>query len=94
MHGLSEIRRGYKKLFGIRDRKQSEQSDDNFEKSSAWAKWGWLETIYQLTNGDKTKEAEYFGMTVIEFYNRLSMIRDIQDEHKERMRQIENGRRK
>ena len=94
MHGLSEIRNGYKKLFGLSDRKQSEQSDERFEKSTAWSKWGWLETIYQLTNGDKSKEAEYFQMTVIEFYNRLAMIRDIQDEHKERMKQLENANRK
>ena len=32
-------------------------------------------------------------MTVVEFYNRLAMIRDIQDEHKERMKQIQNANR-
>jgi hypothetical protein len=93
LQGLASIRNQYKKLFGIRDRKQSEQSEENFERSTAWSRWGWLETIYQLTNGDKAKESEYFQMTVVEFYNRLAMIRDIQDEHKERMKQIQNANR-
>lgn len=30
-------------------------------------------------------------LTVVEFYNRLAMIRDIQDEHKERMQQLKNA---
>jgi hypothetical protein len=91
LQGLANIRNQYKKLFGIRDRKQSEQSEEIVESSTAWGRWGWLETIYQLTNGDITKESAYMSLTVVQFYNRLAMIRDIQDEHKERMKQLQNA---
>ena len=92
MQGLSSIRKAYSKLFGEDRKRESDQLEDN-ARPTAFERWGWLKVIYELTDGDITKEKEYFEMNVIEFYNRLAMIRDIQAEHEDTKQALLNGKR-
>jgi hypothetical protein len=87
LQGLSDIRARYTKLFGQPNQGESEQFESN-AKRTAFEKWGWYKVIYELTDGDITKEKEYFEMKVVAFYNRLAMMADIQAEHKEHIEQL------
>jgi len=43
-----------------------------------------------MTNGDLTKEEQYYELTLNEWYNRLALIKDVQDEHAERMERLKH----
>jgi hypothetical protein len=91
LQGLTAIREKYENLFGAKNKRPVKGDSKGNEKSkeTVFSRWGWMSTIYNLTDGDITKEDAYYKMTVVEFYNRLAMIKDIQDEHKERMKMLE-----
>ena len=75
----------YKYLFGERDADgDTEDEEDDFkstqeiESDSYNDKWGWYETLYNMTNGDLTKWDIILEWNVVRFLNTLSFIKDKQ----------------
>jgi hypothetical protein len=85
LRGIKETRTAYRNLFGATNRQTGSGGEQGV---SIHEHWGWQLNIYEITNGDKTKEDAYWNMTLIEWYNRLALMKDVQDDHKERMEAI------
>lgn len=75
----------YKSLFGEKDEGgDSEDEEDDrpdpieIDNKSYIDRWGWYETLYNLTNGDLTKWDIVLEWNVVRFLNTLSFIKDKQ----------------
>ena len=85
MQVLSDVNRQYHNLFGGDGEANTESGGTTF-----YEKWGWIATINDITNNDRTKWDYFFKMNVIEFLNTVSFYKD-KNEHEKQI--IERAKR-
>jgi len=76
---LEGIYKKYQAIFGEKDKEGDEPlRPEDKDKGAYIAKWGWYETLYNMTNGDLTKWDEILKWGVYRFLNTLTFIKDKQ----------------
>ena len=77
------IARQYPNLFGGGSSESSEGSEEQSTSGRTFEeKWGWIATINNMSNNDRTKWDFYFDLNVIEFLNTVVFFKDKSEEDK------------
>ncbi len=86
MRVLQDVNRQYANLYGGTDGEPTQGSEATFH-----GKWGWIATINDMANNDRTKWDYFFKMNVIEFLNTTSFYKDKGEDDKRKIENYKNG---
>ena len=81
MQVLQGISRQYPNRFGIGSYEPTEENSTNSGQTFE-SKWGWIVSINNLANNDRSKWSYYEDMNIIEFLNTLVFYKDKSEDDK------------
>jgi hypothetical protein len=87
------IARQYPNLFGGGSSESSEGGEEQSSSGRTFEeKWGWIATINNMSNNDRSKWDFYFDLNVIEFLNTVVFFKDKSEEDKRLWQKVKEQR--